>query len=224
MPKGGEDMSGKPIMLDLYCGAGGAAKGYVDAGWDVVGVDINAQPDYPYEFHEADAIEFVLKHGGEFQARHASPPCQASSTLTTGTNQGRSYPQLIPETRAALGAVGGPYVIENVLGAPIRRDILLCGEMFDLAVIRHRVFELGGWSGEQPEHKSHRGRVRGWRHGNYYDGPYLAVYGSGGGKGSVAQWQDAMGIHWTSNRKSIAEAIPPAYTECIGRQLLGHIN
>src|SRR5690606_41019357 len=84
-------------------------------------------------------------------------------------------------------------VIENVEGAMMRRDMVLCGEMFGLAVIRHRYFELGGWSAQAPDHKEHRGRVSGYRHGVWYDGPYFAVYGAGGGKGSVQQWQEAMG-------------------------------
>jgi DNA (cytosine-5)-methyltransferase 1 len=109
-------------------------------------------------------------------------------------------------------------VIENVAGAPIRRDLVLCGEMFGLSVIRHRFFELGGWTADRPEHRKHRGRVAGMRHGEWFTGPYFAVYGDGGGKGSVAQWQEAMGIDWTDVRKEIAEAIPPAYTEFIGHR------
>lgn len=93
--------------------------------------------------------------------------------------------------------------------------------MFGLGVIRHRYFEIDTRVRiTVPVHKPHRGRVRGWRHGVYYDGPYTAVYGEGGGKGSVAEWQLAMGIYWTDNRKAIAEAVPPAYTELVGRQLL----
>jgi DNA (cytosine-5)-methyltransferase 1 len=108
----------------------------------------------------------------------------------------------------------------------VRRDFTLCGEMFGLDVIRHRYFELGGWFSMAfaPTHPAHRGRVRGWRHGTYYDGPYLAVYGDGGGKGSVAEWQQAMGIDWTDDRKAIAEAIPPAYTEWVGGQMLAHLE
>jgi hypothetical protein len=115
-------------------------------------------------------------------------------------------------------------VMENVQGSDLRKDLILCGEMFGLGVIRHRYFEVDGFTAEQPAHLPHRGRVRGWRHGVYYDGPYVAVYGEGGGKGSVAEWQEAMGIDWTEDRKSIAEAIPPAYTEHIGRQLIAHLN
>ena len=111
-------------------------------------------------------------------------------------------------------------VIENVPAAPIRKDITLCGEMFGLGVIRHRGFELRGWTMHRPDHIKHRGKVRGWRHGTYQDGPYLAVHGEGGGKGTVKEWQQAMGINWTASRRSIAEAIPPAYAEHIGRRLI----
>lgn len=210
----------KPKLLDLFCCAGGAGVGYSRAGFDVYGVDIAKQPDYPFYFHQGDALEYLRKHGHKYDAAHASPPCQFSSALTKGTNKGREYVNLIPETRALLEEIGIPYVIENVQGSDLRRDMTLCGEMFDLGVLRHRYFELGNWTADPPAHKPHRGRVRGWRHGEYFDGPYLAVYGDGGGKGSVAEWQVAMGIDWTDSRKHLAEAIPPAYTEFIGRQLL----
>lgn len=198
--------------------------GYSRAGFEVVGVDIAPQPRYPFAFKQAEAIEYVKAHGHEYDAIHASPPCQASSALTKGTNRGRIYEDLIPQTRAALEATGRPYVIENVQGSGLRRDATLCGEMFGLAVIRHRYFEVSGFALSPPPHVPHRGRVAGWRHGVYYDGPYFAVYGEGGGKGTIEQWQSAMGIHWTDKRKELAEAIPPAYTEFIGRQLMRHVT
>lgn len=98
--------------------------------------------------------------------------------------------------------------------------MVLCGEMFGLGVIRHRYFELGGWSAPAPAHIKHRGKVRGWRHRVYSDGPYFQVYGDGGKKGTVKEWQTAMGIDWTSHRKSIAEAIPPSYSQYIGEQFM----
>jgi DNA (cytosine-5)-methyltransferase 1 len=231
----------KPRLLDLFCGAGGAAAGYARAGFEVVGVDINPQPDYPFPFIRADAIDFLhhMEAGGTydwfgptlFAAVHASPPCQASSALTKGTNKGRVYEQLIPVTRDLLArwqrrpwGDGLATIIENVQGSELRRDLTLCGEMFGLDVIRHRYFEVDGFTATAPAHKPHRGRVRGWRHGTYYDGPYVAVYGDGGGKGSVPEWQAAMEITWTDDRKAIAEAIPPAYTEHIGRQLIAQIQ
>jgi hypothetical protein len=215
----------KPRLLDLFCGAGGAGAGYSRAGFDIVGVDIAPQLDYPGVMVMADALDYVAENWRMFDAIHASPPCQASTALTKGTNKGREYAQLIPETRRLLKATGLPTVIENVQGSDLRRDLTLCGEMFGLGVLRHRYFELdGGFGAPQPAHKPHRGRVRGWRHGTYYDGPYVAVYGNGGGKGSVAEWQEAMGIDWTDDRKAIAEAIPPHFTEYIGRHLIAHLE
>lgn len=197
--------------------------GYFRAGFDVIGVDIAPQPDYPFEFHQGDALDFLADNWRQFDAAHGSPPCQASCTLTAGTNQGREYINLIPETRRLLRSTGLPTVIENVQGSDLRRDLTLCGEMFGLGVLRHRYFEVAGFAAMSPEHLPHRGRVRGWRHGAYHDGPYVAVYGDGGGKGSVSEWQQAMGIDWTDDRKAIAEAIPPAYTEHVGRALMAHL-
>ena len=213
-------MSRRPRLLDLFCGAGGAGFGYHQAGFEVVGVDLRPMPNYPFEFIQADALDYLAGHGMSFDAIHASPPCQASTALTKGTNQGREYPQLIPATRALLAYYQVPTVIENVQGSDLRRDLTLCGEMFGLNVIRHRYFEISGVDIPQPEHRPHRGRVAGYRHGEWFDGPYFAVYGDGGGKGTVAQWQQAMGIDWTSVRKEIAESIPPAYAEYIGGYLM----
>ena len=95
--------------------------------------------------------------------------------------------------------------------------------MFGLGVIRHRYFELSGFLAPQPKHRKHRGRVAGYRHGQWYEGPYVAVYGDGGGKGTVPEWQTAMGIDWTDDRKSIAEAIPPAYSLFVGLHLRAHL-
>jgi hypothetical protein len=208
-------------ILDLYSCAGGAAVGYHRAGFEVVGVDIAPQPNYPFEHHVADALDFLAVHGHEFDAIHASPPCQDYSALKAV--HGNEWPRLIEPTRDLLEEIGRPYVIENVQGAPVRRDLVLCGEMFGLDVIRHRYFELGGWMMPAPAHVKHRGRVRGWRHGEYFDGPYLAVHGEGGGKGTVKEWQAAMGIDWTDVRREIAEALPPAYTAHIGAGLVDHL-
>ncbi|UFS59492.1 DNA cytosine methyltransferase [Subtercola endophyticus] len=210
----------KPRILDLFCCAGGAGTGYARAGFEVVGVDIEPQPNYPFSFFEANAM-MVLKdlyYLDKFDAIHASPPCQGYTALAAV--HGNEWPKLIEPVREALDAWGGPYVIENVQGSPVRRDLTLCGEMFGLGVIRHRYFELGNWSMPAPAHVPHRGRVAGWRHGEYFDGPYVAPYGNGGGKGSVKQWQDALGIDWTSDRHELAESIPPAYTQHIGSALI----
>lgn len=209
-------------ILDLCCGVGGASAGYADAGHSVVGVDISSQPDYPYPFVMADVLTLPHEFLREFDFIHASTPCQADCTLTAGTNRGRVYPNLTDSVRALIRDAGLPYVMENPPGrTSLRRDLVLCGEMFGLGVIRHRIFEFSHDVPPQPEHVPHRGRVSGWRHGEFFPGPYVAVYGDGGGKGSVAQWRTAMGIDWTWNRKSLAEAIPPAYTRYIGQFLHG---
>lgn len=227
----------RPKLLDLFSCAGGAGMGYHRAGFDVYSVDLAPQPNNPFPFHQGDAldvlarliageaIDFTHRDGSvewltlaDFDAIHASPPCQGYTALAAV--HGNDWPKLVPQTRDLLDATGLPYVIENVQGSPVRRDLVLCGEMFDLAVIRHRYFELGRWTATAPVHKRHRGRVAGMRHGQWFQGPYFAVYGDGGGKGTVAQWQHAMGIDWTDVRREIAEAIPPAYTEHIGAQLL----
>lgn len=207
----------RPKLLDLFCCAGGAGEGYYRAGFDVTGVDINPSPRYPHTFIQADALEFVVEHGHEYDVIHASPPCQGYTMMKTAHGQER--PLLIPEVRELLEASGKPFVIENVKGAPMRRDLMLCGEMFGLRVIRHRYFE-SNVPLHQLDHIKHRGRVTDWRHGKMYEGPYFAVYGTGGSRGTVEQWQDAMGIDWTNVRREIAEAIPPAYTEYIGDQLM----
>lgn len=215
----------KPILLDLYCCAGGAGSGYTAAGFEVHGVDVDPQPRYPFTFHQDDAIGYVRELMASIRRRvtaiHASPPCQIHSALTKGTNRGRVYPDFLSLTRELLIEVGLPWVIENVAGAPLRKDLTLCGEMFGLRVIRHRFFEFGGGltPPPQPEHPKHRGRVAGLRHGVWYEGPYFAVYGDGGGKGTVKQWQEAMGIDWTDVRREIAEAVPPAYTRFIGEHM-----
>ncbi|MGK3201062.1 DNA methylase [Amycolatopsis sp. MEPSY49] len=215
-------------ILDAFCCAGGAAKGYHDAGFEVVGVDIAAQPNYPYEFHQGDAVEFIRDHGHEFDAIHASPPCLNATALTAG-NRKRvgwhdDHADLIPATRTALADIrtrtGIPTVMENVQGSALRRDLVLCGLTFGLRVFRHRYFEIDGVLVLGHPHQSHRGhRVAGWRHGVRHDGDMVAVYGDGGGKGTVTDWQDAMGIHHTDVRHELAQAIPPAYTRHIGDAL-----
>ncbi|RAG81735.1 DNA methylase [Streptacidiphilus pinicola] len=209
-------------VLDAFCCAGGAGMGYWLAGFDVLGVDIAEQPNYPFRFVQCDAVAFIREHGHRFDLRHASPPCQFDCTLTVGTNQDHRhrYADLLDPTRDALANTGGPWVIEQPPGRATKRmrvDVTLCGEMFGLAVIRHRNFELGGWTAPAAIHLPHRGRVAGMRHGRWFTGPYFAVYGQGGGKGTVTQWQQAMGIHWTDQRRELAEAIPPAYTQWLGR-------
>jgi DNA (cytosine-5)-methyltransferase 1 len=201
-------------LLDAFCGVGGATSGYRSAGWaSVTGVDIAPQDDYPGDlFKLDDAVAYIRDCGRDFAFIHASYPCQTNCTLTQGTNKGKVYPDLYHATKDALESTGRPYVMENV-GGEIRRDVTLCGEMFGLGVLRHRHFELGGGLKiTPPKHLPHRGRVQGHRHGKWYDGPYLPVYGNGGGKGSTTEWKRAMGITHTDDRHGISQAIPPAYT------------
>ncbi|WP_433057072.1 hypothetical protein [Dactylosporangium sp. CS-033363] len=208
-----ERLPGRPRLLDLYCCAGGAGMGYHLAGFDVVGVDINPQPRYPFEFHRADALEFLAAHGHEFDAVHASPPCQAY-TLAQRI-QGRNHPDLITATRAALVAAGRPWAIENVEGAPLHDPIMLCGAMFSgLAVYRHRLFETSSAIG-QPQHPLHAAPLR--KMGRPpQPGDFMHVVGNFSG---VAHARRAMGIDWMV-RDELREAIPPAYTTWLGQQLL----
>ncbi|MBF6045948.1 DNA methylase [Streptomyces sp. NRRL B-1677] len=213
-------------VLDLFCCAGGAGTGYARAGFVVDGVDIADRPNYPFTFHRGDALELLARliATGEIERYalvHASPPCQHGCALTVGTNRsqgwGREHVDLVAPTRKLLDVTGLPWVIEQPNGrAKIRKDLTLCGEMFGLGVIRHRNFELGRWTTTQPAHVAHRGRVHGYRHGRLY----VAAYGSGGGKPSVRELQEAMEITWTDVREELTEAIPPAYTEWIARRFL----
>ena len=243
----------RPVLLDLFCCAGGASMGFSRAGFDVVGIDKEPQPDYPFPFLQMDALEAlrVLAAGtplpferpGEMHwlglrnlsAVALSPPCQWATTLTQGhLAQGRDYGHvdLLTPSRPLVQALGLPYVLENVVGARpyMRADVTLCGLQFGLRVFRHRLFELGGWDADLAAaavlpHPTHRGhRVAGWRPGVKHEGDMLAVYGDGGGKGTTAEWQSGMGIEWTSDRGLLAEAIPPAYTEHLGRYLLQQVQ
>lgn len=219
-------MESRPRLLDLFCGAGGSAMGYRRAGFTVTGVDLDPQPDYPFaSLIQADALEVLRSPWflAQFDAIHASPPCQAYTAIQKGTNAavGRAHPMLTEPVRELLLQSGLPYVLENPAARP---DVVLCGEMFGLGVLRHRKFELGGWTMEQPAHIKHRGRVRGWRHGEFFDGPYISAYGNGGGKGSVPEMQAAMCLPWISTRHGLVEALPPDYTTAIGQELSKHLG
>ncbi|MGW6398915.1 DNA methylase [Streptomyces sp. NPDC055134] len=217
-------------VLDLFSCSGGAGWGYHLAGFEVDGCDIADRPRYPFAYHRGDALEYLadLIATGEiarYELVHASSPCQAGCALTVGTNQsqgwGGTHTDLVAATRALLDKSGLPYVMEQPNGrAEIRKDVSLCGEMFGLSVLRHRNFELGRWSTARLVHPRHRGYVRGYRHGIYRDGPYVAAYGDGGGKATVPEMQQAMGITWTDVREELTEAIPPAYTHWLGTAFL----
>ena len=211
-------------LLDLFCGAGGCAVGYHRAGFtDIVGVDIKPQPRYPFTFVQADALEFVLNHLHEFDAIHASPPCQSYSVARHIHRSKIVHPQLIGQTRELLEKSGKPWVIENVVGAPVHAGpAMLCGLMFGLKVLRHRLFETS-FLLMMPSHPKHpRGNLTNSRNG-YSTGEtgFVCVAGHNFVREAGAK---AMGIDWMKTQEEVAQAIPPAYTEFIGRQLLDHIK
>lgn len=210
----------RPRLLDLFCGGGGAAMGYWLAGFEIVGVDIKPQPRYPFPFFQADALEFAWTYGARFEAIHASPPCQAYSPLKARWPDG-DYPELIEPTREALVESRALYVIENVPEAPLLDPVVLCGSAFFLTTVtglrlrRHRAFETN-WplAGLACDHDP--------------EAPTISVTGHAGragrnGTGTTVERRQAMGIPWLSS-DPLVEAIPPAYTEFIGAQLLEQIQ
>jgi DNA (cytosine-5)-methyltransferase 1 len=214
-----------PRLLDLFCCAGGAGVGYSMAGFDVVGVDIKQQPNYPLPFILTDALKLDPKFISTFDAVHASPPCQSYSDLAKRNGNADAWPRLIEPIRDVVVRSGLPYVIENVEGAPLRNPIILCGTMFKgLRVLRHRLFEanfpiLTPRHGAHPKvhtfdkRKSHYGKTNDMR-------DFVQV--TGGGNCTIAAARDAMGIDWMT-KNELNEAIPPAYTRFIGRQLLAYL-
>ncbi len=202
------------IVLDLFCGAGGAAKGYADAGFEVVGVDNKPQPHYPYEFVLADAMTYPLDG---FDMIHASPPCQGY--VQRNKNLVTKWPKLIEPIRERLH--GKVYVIENVEGAPLINPVKLCGTMFGLPLRRHRLFELSIGQIETPT-CDHWGTVA--------HGQFAAVYAKGGkgprhGRGvrdagplpGAPSWEEAMDIDWMTQYE-LTQAVPPSFTLHIGLQ------
>ena len=207
----------RPRLLDLFCCAGGAGVGYERAGFEVVGVDIDPQPHYPLEFVQADAIEYLSEHAGEFDAIHASPPCQRY-TIAQKIRK-NDHPDLVDPTRDLLIASGKPYVIENVVGSPLISPVLLCGAMFPhLNVYRHRLFE-SNVPFTAPAHPTHRERVTKMGRAPKA-GERMHVVGNFSG---VAEAKKAMGIDWMV-RDELREAIPPAYTHWVGQRLLQHVR
>ena len=213
----------RPRLLDLFSCAGGAAMGYHRAGFEVVGVDINPQPRYPFEHHVGDAIEFARLHGHEFDAVHASPPCQTFTAYRRrGAGVGDDYLNLIPETREVLQEIGRPYVIENVEMArgELIDPVCYCGSSFGLNVRRHRLFESNmplnpppcdhAWQTPRFPPATNRTNLR-------------RTVEVGVWRIPLATQREAMGIDWMELRE-LSEAIPPAYTEHIGRQLISHLQ
>lgn len=212
----------KPRLLDLFCGAGGAAVGYHRAGFEVVGVDINPQPNYPFEFWQYDAVLYDLLPLGGFDAIHASPPCQRYSAMSNcRPGLADEYANLVGTTRLMLDRSGLPSVIENVSGAPLtwasdlfgRHGVFLCGRMFGLELYRHRLFETS-FALPQPHHPRHDRPAS--KAGHWQPGTVISVSGN---CSPITVARKAMGIDWMT-RDELGEAIPPAYTEYIGRALL----
>lgn len=209
----------RPRLLDAFCCQGGASAGYAAAGFDVTGIDLHPQPRYPFTFIQGDAVEYILKHGHEYEAIAASCPCQRYTLCQR--IQGNEHPDLIGPTREAILSTGRPGIIENVPeAAPELRDpVMLCGASFGLHTYRHRLFEpVGGFTLEVPEHPEHVHptvkmgrplREGDWYHavGNFSNVPYVRC---------------DLGVPWMS-RDGIRECIPPAYTQHLGRQLIQHL-
>jgi len=218
----GAGSQNRPLLLDLYCGAGGASRGYQNAGFRVIGNDIKEQPHYiGDDFIMMDALQLMARlldgrsitgHGGQsyklddFRIIAASPPCQAYSRATAWRGSREDHPDLIDPTREALLAVGIPYIIENVQEARelLRRPLMLCGTHFGLPIRRHRYFEVPLLGLVLTPTCQHR------------DTDYAHDHG---GKQTEAQYRDAMGCTWMTVHEA-REAIPPAYTEWLGRRIL----
>jgi DNA (cytosine-5)-methyltransferase 1 len=218
-------------LLDLFCGAGGSATGYYRAGFDeIVGVDITPQKRYPFEFILGDAFEYIALHGHKFDMIHTSPKCQIHS-ITASLSNANHLDQIGP-IRIYLQAIGKPYVIENVPGAPLHTPLMLCGTMFPgLRVIRHRLFECFPMVSFAPAPCQHigpasacgRGKTEsnktGYIPGTLENFSYITVTG----RDYIAiDGRKAMGISWMT-KKELSQAIPPAYTEWLGRQMLERI-
>lgn len=244
----------KPIALDICCRKGGATVGLQRAGFYVIGVDIDPQPGYPGdEFVQVDGLMYLdallagirypatILHRGTPDLIWQSWPCQEGNTATM-SNRARgiadTHEQFIPRARELSDKIGIPYVLEQPASSRkslIRKDLVLCMDTFkgDAPppwVQKHRGFEISGFTVPQLKHAKHEGVVRGWRgrHGDvpgfYQDGPYVAGYGKGGGKATAEELRHAMQIDWMTDRFDLCEAIPPAYSEYIGRAFLGTLT
>ena len=214
----------RPLLLDLYCGIGGSAVGYYRAGFDVVGVDIVRQHHYPYTFVHGDAISYLRKTNlRQFDLIHASPPCKQHTiarrvALSRYQSLFDPHPEnMVEATRELLAASGRPYVIENVPGAPLIEPVRYCGSSFGLQVRRHRLFETSlPIVAPACDHNSQPHPV-----GVYGQGGAWTRTQPGGGGTKVAgpDAARALGIDWTTEQAGLSQAVPPAYTEHIGRQL-----
>lgn len=210
----------KPRLLDLFCGAGGASMGYSRAGWEVFGVDIEPQPNYPFRGIVGDAVAMAETVGPGFDAIHASPPCQGFTAYKRRPGHVAPRLNLIPVIREKLDRIGRPYVIENVPGAPLENPVQLCGSSFGLDVRRHRLFETNwdlpplacdhSWQTPRFPQATNRKNLR-------------RTVEVGVWRIPLEVQQRAMGIDWME-LEELSEAIPPAYTEYIGRHMLAGIR
>lgn len=210
------DCRGAMKLLDLFCCAGGAGMGYHQAGFEVTGVDINMQPNYPFAFINGNAVEYLRMYGHRFDAIHASPPCQAySGTWRIRQNE---HPDLIPVVRELLMTLGKPWVIENVPGAPLHDPIELCGAMFGLRTYRHRLFEsnIDLVAPTHPQHVARQAKMG----RPVKEGEFIQVVGN---FSDVKLGREVMGMPWAA-RNELSEAIPTAYTKYIGIELLKHLE
>jgi DNA (cytosine-5)-methyltransferase 1 len=209
-------------LLDLFCGAGGCSMGYSLAGFDVTGVDLEPQPNYPFPFIQADAMEVDL---AGYDIIHASPPCQAYAGITDLSGSQSDHPALIAPIRERLKATGVPYIIENVESArpEMVNWVRLCGSSFGLDVQRHRLFECGLWYPLGVPPCAHHWQTKRFpttdssrRPGALR--PTVGVHGHPHSGATAQMWEQAMGIDWM-HHSELAQAIPPAYTEWLGQAL-----
>ncbi len=213
----------KPRLLDLYCGAGGAGWGYYLAGYDVVGIDINKQPQHPHEmeFIIGDALEILddVEYCQSFDVIHASPVCKKYSV--TSSLHDNEYPDDISLVRSKLKKIGKPSILENVPGAPLENYVILCGSMFGLQVIRHRLFECNPIITFPPLACNCEGGTHSHRGYSSFDlgAKYITVVGN---NYKADDGRKAMDIDWMT-REYLSQAIPPAYTKWIGKQLINQI-
>lgn len=209
-----------PIAIDLFCGAGGAGMGLSRAGFDVVGVDIKPQPNYPFHFIQADVFDLPIDLS-LYDFIWASPMCQRYTPLNAYNK--KDYPDQIEPVRKMLMATGKPYVIENVVQAPLINPITLCGTMFGLRVYRHRNFETS-FPITAPDHPEHQKRCSRNGYAPTADRPFMTITGGRHSKGWLLAAAGVMGVRWMKATREVCEAIPPAYSEFIGRGALNHIH